>query len=174
MQTLTKRRRGNRAFGAGCALDADPARDGEAGRVLIVDDAAPVRLVCAANLEAEGLHVLEAADGLDALEQARRERPDLVLTDVTMPGLDGFQLAERLRRDERTHGMPVIFSSGEVGPANEERAGALGAVAFDKAVRPACTRPIPRARTGRGASGSLCAHGHGRGLALRSSDKRPR
>jgi len=42
--------------------------------------------------KAEGLLVLEAEDGLDALEQARCERPDLVLTDMTMPGLDGFQL----------------------------------------------------------------------------------
>ena len=104
--------------------------DGEAGRVLIVDDDATVRLVCAAKLKAEGLQVLEAADGLDALEQARRECPDLVLTDVTMPGLDGFELAERLRGDERTHGMPVIFLSGEGGQANAQRARALGAVAY--------------------------------------------
>jgi len=157
METLTKRRRADRPFGAGCALDADPARDGEAGRVLIVDDDASVRLVCAINLEAEGLHVLEAADGLDALEQARRERPDLVLTDVTMPGLDGFQLAERLRRDERTHGMPVIFLSGEVGSANEERARALGAVAYltkpfdPRALAPFVAHELAVARAGRSA-----------------------
>jgi CheY-like chemotaxis protein len=104
--------------------------DGKAGRVLIVDDDASVRLVCAVNLAAEGLQVLEAADGLDALEQARRERPGLVLTDVAMPGLDGFELTERLRADERTHGMPVIFLSGEVGQVNAQRARALGAVAY--------------------------------------------
>jgi CheY-like chemotaxis protein len=52
------------------------------------------------TLEAEGLHVHEAADGLDALEQARRERPDLILTDVSMPRLGGFRLAERLRVDK--------------------------------------------------------------------------
>jgi CheY-like chemotaxis protein len=130
METWTKRRGANGSLDTARPLDAAHARDGEAGRVLIVDDDASVRLVCAVNLKAEGLHVLEAADGLDALEQARRERPDLVLTDVTMPGLDGFQLAERLRGDERTHGMPVIFLSGEVGQENAQRARALGAVAY--------------------------------------------
>jgi CheY-like chemotaxis protein len=74
--------------------------------------------------------VLEARDGLDALERARCERPDLVLTDVTMPGLDGFQLAERLRRDERTRRIPLVFLSGEAGPANAQRARALGALAY--------------------------------------------
>jgi len=102
----------------------------EAGRVLVVDDDAAVRLVCAVNLEAEGLQVVEAADGNDALEQMRRERPDLVLTDVKMPGLDGFELVERLRRDERTRDVPVIFLSGEAQPVNADRARALGAVAY--------------------------------------------
>jgi len=130
MDTWTQRRGAGDLLDAGRTLGAARARDGEAGRVLIVDDDAAVRLVCAVNLGAEGLHVLEAADGLDALEQARREHPDLVLTDVTMPGLDGFQLTESLRGDNRTHGMPVVFLSGEVGPKNTERVRALGAVAY--------------------------------------------
>lgn len=129
---ITSRLRGPRALalGADRAFDAARGREGEAGRVLIADDDAAVRLVCAINLTAEGLHVLEAEDGLDALEQARRERPDLVLTDVTMPGLDGFRLAEGLRRDERTRRIPLIFLSGEVAPENAERARALGALAY--------------------------------------------
>lgn len=124
METSTQRRE------ASGPPDAGRASDGGAGRVLIVDDDVSVRLVCAVNLQAEGLHVLEAADGLDALEQARRERPDLILTDVTMPRLDGFQLAERLRGDERTRELPLVFLSGETGHANELRAHALGAIAF--------------------------------------------
>ncbi|HET7129933.1 MAG TPA: response regulator [Gaiellaceae bacterium] len=98
--------------------------------MLIVDDDPALRLLCAVNLSAEGLHVLEAGDGLDGFEQACRERPDLVLTDVKMPGLDGFQLAVRLRRDERTRRIPLIFLSGEVAQANAERARALGALAY--------------------------------------------
>jgi CheY-like chemotaxis protein len=110
--------------------DAGQARDGAAARVLIVDDDAAVRLLCAVNLNAEGLQVLEAADGLDGFEQARCECPDLVLTDVMMPRLDGFQLAEKLRGDECTRRSPLIFLSGEDGQTNVERARALGALAY--------------------------------------------
>jgi CheY-like chemotaxis protein len=130
METWTQRRRAGSRLEADRAVDSAQARNGRARRVLIVDDDAAARLVCAVNLEAEGLHVLEARDGLHALEQARSERPDLVLTDVTMPGLDGFQLAERLRRDERTRRIPLIFLSGEAGPVNAQRARALGALAY--------------------------------------------
>jgi two-component system chemotaxis response regulator CheY len=109
-------------------LDADRALD--PGRVLLVEDDAAVRLVCAVNLEAAGLRVLQAADGLEGLEQARFANPDIVLTDVSMPRLDGFGLAERLRRDDRTRRIPVIFLSAELGHANAQRALALGAVAY--------------------------------------------
>jgi CheY-like chemotaxis protein len=130
MATWTQRRGAEGRLDVDRTSDAAQTRDREAGCVLIVDDDASVRLVCAVNLEAEGLHVLEAADGLEALEQAQRDRPDLVLTDVTMPGLDGFELAERLGGDARPRGMPVIFLSGEAGYANTERARTLGAVAY--------------------------------------------
>jgi CheY-like chemotaxis protein len=130
METCPQRRGPAIARDAGRALDTGSARDDEAARVLIVDDDPAVRLVCAVNLTAAGLQVLEAADGLDALAQAQTGLPDLVLTDVTMPGLDGFELAEGLRRDEQTRRIPLIFLSGEVGQANAERARSLGAVAY--------------------------------------------
>jgi CheY-like chemotaxis protein len=101
-----------------------------APRVLIVDDEPAIRLLCAINLELEGFHVLEEADGLRALALARREPPDLVVTDVKMPGLDGFQLAEALRRDERTRQIPLIFLSGEAAGSGEARARKLGALAY--------------------------------------------
>ena len=147
MQTLTQQRAGNDALDAGRTVDDAHARRGDAGRVLIVDDDASARLVCAVNLEVEGLHVLEAADELDALEHARRERPDLILTDVNMPRLRGFRLAERLRVDERTRGIPVLFLSGEVGQANEKRPRARCRRVLDKAVRPARARRVRRERT---------------------------
>jgi CheY-like chemotaxis protein len=74
--------------------------------------------------------VLEAADGERGLEQARSERPDLVVTDVMMPGLDGFQLAEALSSDERTRQIPLIFLSSEAGPANAKRAHEFGVLAY--------------------------------------------
>ena len=58
-------------------------------RVLVIDDEAPIRLLCRVNLEDEGMEVLEAGDGPTGLELARSEVPDVVLMDVMMPGLDG-------------------------------------------------------------------------------------
>jgi CheY-like chemotaxis protein len=130
MVTTMQRSGGIGPFDAGCALDPAQASNAQGRHVLIVDDDAAVRLMCAVNLAAEGLHVLEAGDGLEGLEQARRGSPDLILTDVKMPGLDGFQLAEKLRRDERTRRIPLIFLSGEVAEANARRALALGALAY--------------------------------------------
>src|SRR5256885_10037108 len=77
--------------------------------VLVIDDEEPIRLLCSVNLAAEGIDVLEAADGPSGLDQAREHRPDVVLLDVMMPGLDGWQVAERLLEDERTSRIPIIF-----------------------------------------------------------------
>ena len=78
-------------------------------RVLVVDDEAPIRLLCRVNLEAEQMNVLEAADGLSGLEAARRERPDVILLDVMMPGLDGWRVAEELLDDPETSAIPIVF-----------------------------------------------------------------
>src|SRR5436305_6170557 len=78
-------------------------------RVLVIDDEAPIRLLCRVNLEAEGMVVFEAADGPAGLEQAREHTPDVVLLDVMMPGLDGWRVAEHLLEDERTNEIPIIF-----------------------------------------------------------------
>jgi DNA-binding response OmpR family regulator len=78
-------------------------------RVLVIDDEPPIRLLCRVNLEAEGMKVLEAADGPSGLEQAIEHLPDVVLLDVMMPGLDGWRVAEQLLEDERTNEIPIIF-----------------------------------------------------------------
>src|SRR5919206_2314329 len=78
-------------------------------RVLVIDDEAPIRLLCRVNLEAEGMDVLEAADGPSGVERARSERPDVILLDVMMPGLDGWHVAEQLLENEGTRGIPIIF-----------------------------------------------------------------
>jgi DNA-binding response OmpR family regulator len=77
--------------------------------VLVIDDEAPIRLLCRVNLEAEGMTVLEAADGPTGLEEARENTPDVVLLDVMMPGLDGWRVAEQLLQDDRTSEIPIIF-----------------------------------------------------------------
>jgi DNA-binding response OmpR family regulator len=87
-----------------------PRVDGAAKtRVLVIDDEAPIRLLCRVNLEAENIDVLEAADGTTGLDLARDQQPDVVLLDVMMPGLDGWRVAEELLEDERTQKIPIIF-----------------------------------------------------------------
>jgi two-component system, OmpR family, alkaline phosphatase synthesis response regulator PhoP len=78
-------------------------------RVLVIDDEAPIRLLCRVNLEAEQMDVIEASDGPSGLDQARGQRPDVILLDVMMPGLDGWKVAEQLLDDERTSEIPIIF-----------------------------------------------------------------
>ena len=78
-------------------------------RTLIVDDEAPIRLLCKVNLEAEGIEVLEAGDGVSGLEVARKDKPDAILLDVMMPGLNGWNVAEQLLADEATSAIPIIF-----------------------------------------------------------------
>jgi two-component system alkaline phosphatase synthesis response regulator PhoP len=78
-------------------------------RVLVIDDEAPIRLLCRVNLEAEGMQVFEASDGPSGLEEARSERPDVILLDVMMPALDGWSVAEQLLDDASTQDIPIIF-----------------------------------------------------------------
>src|SRR3954453_21897629 len=87
----------------------EAGKKGPMTRVLVIDDEPPIRLLCRVNLEAEGMEVLEAADGPSGLDQARREHPDVVLLDVMMPGLDGWRVAEHLLDDERTKTIPIVF-----------------------------------------------------------------
>jgi two-component system alkaline phosphatase synthesis response regulator PhoP len=86
-----------------------PPVDDAVLRVLVIDDEAPIRLLCRVNLEAEGMDVIEAADGKTGLDRAREQQPDVVLLDVMMPGLDGWRVAEALLEDDRTRGIPIIF-----------------------------------------------------------------
>jgi two-component system, OmpR family, alkaline phosphatase synthesis response regulator PhoP len=78
-------------------------------KVLVIDDEAPIRLLCRVNLEAEEMDVIEAADGPSGVEKAQDESPDVILLDVMMPGLDGWHVAEQLLQDDRTRGIPIIF-----------------------------------------------------------------
>jgi len=112
------------------ATNGHAAANGERPRVLVVEDEHLMRERWAIHLRSVGLHVLEAPDGLRGLARARAAQPDLVVTDVHMPGLDGLQLAEALTGDERTRRIPLIFLSGQSEPVTTDRAYGLGAVAY--------------------------------------------
>src|ERR1035441_5597583 len=77
--------------------------------ILVVDDRLPDREYLVTLLEHAGYRVLEAADGVDALAKAREEQPDLVITDVLMQGMDGFELVRQIREHGETRDIPVIL-----------------------------------------------------------------
>jgi DNA-binding response OmpR family regulator len=116
-----------------------------ATRVLVIDDEAPIRLLCRVNLEAEGMDVLEAPDGETGLERARSELPDVVLLDVMMPGLDGWRVAEQLLDDQRTTGIPIIFLTARAELRDRARGIDLGGVDYiTKPFNPIELAPIVR------------------------------
>jgi DNA-binding response OmpR family regulator len=105
--------------------------DGTHGtRVLVIDDEAPIRLLCRVNLEAEGMEVLEAADGPAGVAAARAHLPDVILLDVMMPGLDGWQVAEELLDDEQTRGIPIIFLTARAELRDRERGLGVGGIDY--------------------------------------------
>ena len=114
-------------------------------RVLIVDDEAPIRLLCRVNLGAEKMEVLEAGDGPSGLEAARKERPDVILLDVMMPGLDGWGVAEALLEDERTADIPIIFLTARAEFRDRARGLDIGGVDYiTKPFNPVELAPLVR------------------------------
>jgi len=78
-------------------------------KVLIVDDDETVRMFVQATMEGGGWTAIEAKTGQDALDLAKSEQPDLIILDVSMPGMDGFEAFRRLRDSPFTEKIPVIF-----------------------------------------------------------------
>lgn len=81
-------------------------------RILVIDDDAKLRLQCVELLRLEGYSVVEAPNGREGVEQARRELPDLIVCDVTMPEMNGHRVLETLRNEPRTSHVPFIFLTG--------------------------------------------------------------
>lgn len=113
--------------------------------ILVIDDEAPIRLLCRVNLEAEGMSVLEAGDGPSGLERAREEQPDLVLLDVMMPGLDGWGVAEQLLERHDTAGIPIIFLTARAEFRDRARGLEIGGVDYiTKPFNPVELAPLVR------------------------------
>ena len=113
--------------------------------MLVIDDEAPIRLLCKVNLEAEGMDVLEAPDGPSGLEKARESRPDVVLLDVMMPGLDGWRVAEALLEDERTNEIPIVFLTARAEFRDRARGLDIGGVDYvTKPFNPLDLAPLVR------------------------------
>jgi CheY-like chemotaxis protein len=98
--------------------------------VLVVDDEASIRLLCGVNLRLEGMDTIEAGNGEDALRLARERRPDLIVLDVMMPHVDGWQVAYELARDPATRDLSIVFLSARAEPADFLHGYQLGAVGY--------------------------------------------
>jgi twitching motility two-component system response regulator PilH len=105
--------------------------------ILVVDDSRTVIAAFKKVLNQAGFHVLSAANGEEGVEKARTHLPDLILMDVVMPVLNGFQATRRIRKDELTSHIPIIIVSGEQQPTEQYWGTRVGANGF-------LTKPIDR------------------------------
>ena len=95
--------------------------------VMVVDDSLTVRRVTQRLLVREGYRVVTAKDGLDALERLAEERPAVLLSDIEMPRMDGFDLLRNVRADARLQGLPVIMITSRTAQKHRDYARELGA-----------------------------------------------
>jgi chemosensory pili system protein ChpA (sensor histidine kinase/response regulator) len=94
--------------------------------VMVVDDSVTVRKVTSRLLERNGMNVLTAKDGVDAISQLQEHKPDIMLLDIEMPRMDGFEVATLMRHDEHLKDLPIIMITSRSGEKHRERALAIG------------------------------------------------
>jgi CheY-like chemotaxis protein len=95
-------------------------------KILVAEDDLNLNWVYQSILEDAGYQTITAPGGTEALALVQQTSPDLLVTDVRLPGLDGFELAQAIRGNPVTIGMPIIFISGAAEPGERERAARLG------------------------------------------------
>ena len=94
--------------------------------IMIVDDSVTVRKVTTRFLEREGYRVITAKDGVDALQVLQEELPDLMLLDIEMPRMDGFEVARQMRSSERLQNLPIIMITSRTGDKHRDKAMSIG------------------------------------------------
>ena len=98
--------------------------------IFVVDDSPTIRKLVSMTLEKYGHHVISATNGLDALNKLKEVVPDLILSDINMPHMDGYQLCKMIRGNSVTRGVPVIMLSGKDGIFDKLRGRMVGATAY--------------------------------------------
>ena len=119
-----------RARGAPLREMAQPATASAAPLIMVVDDSLTVRKITGRLLEREGYRVLAAKDGLDALEMMKDMLPAVMLVDIEMPRMDGYDLTRTVREDPRTRDIPIIMISSRTAGKHRDQAMQLGVNAF--------------------------------------------
>jgi two-component system, cell cycle response regulator DivK len=105
--------------------------NGSPGAIMVVDDNEPSRDALSRRLQRRGYRTVLAGDGAEALAAAHRERPDLILMDLGLPGMDGWEATRRLKQDPVTCHIPVIVLSAHAMTNDRDLALAAGADDFD-------------------------------------------
>ena len=95
--------------------------------ILLVDDSDVLRKITSFNLKKQGYEVVEAKDGMEALEKLEELKPDLMILDIMMPRLDGFNVLKRMQENHEWKDIPVIVLTAKGGEEDEELALSLGA-----------------------------------------------
>ncbi|HEX7036871.1 MAG TPA: Hpt domain-containing protein [Pseudomonadales bacterium] len=98
--------------------------------VMVVDDSVTVRKVTSRLLERQGMDVVVAKDGVEAVSLLQERRPDVMLLDIEMPRMDGFEVLRQVRHDERLRDLPVVMISSRTGAKHQDRAAELGVNRF--------------------------------------------
>ncbi len=116
----------DRVDAGGATVAPLPSGISQVPLILVVDDSITVRRVTQRLLQREGYRVALAADGLQALERLQEERPTVVLSDIEMPRMDGFDLARNIRADGALRGLPIIMITSRIAEKHREHAMELG------------------------------------------------
>jgi two-component system, cell cycle response regulator DivK len=118
-------------------------------KILVVEDDSDNRRITTKTLAVEGYQVIEAIDGFQALAQAHAEHPDLILMDLALPNLDGWEATRRLKSDPDTRAIPVVALTAVAMRGDEEKARAAGCDDYiSKPARPVAIRQIVKKYTG--------------------------
>jgi two-component system alkaline phosphatase synthesis response regulator PhoP len=99
-------------------------------KILVVDDEEHIVMILKDSLEFSGFQVVTAYDGLEALERVEKDKPDLIVLDIGMPKLDGWEVCKRLKSDEKTKSIPIIILTAYAQTSDQRKGAQLGADRF--------------------------------------------
>lgn len=111
-------------------LEPSPSAPAQQPTILVVDDSLTVRKITGRLLEREGYRVVTAKDGVDALEHLLELVPDVILSDIEMPRMDGFDLLRNIRADDRLRSVPVVMITSRLADKHRQLAERLGATEY--------------------------------------------
>lgn len=118
-------------------------------KILVVEDDTDNRRIVVKVLSVEGYDIVEATDGVQALARAHSERPDLILMDLALPNMDGWEATRRLKADPETRAIPIVALTAFAMRGDEEQARAAGCDDYiPKPARPVAIREVVKKYTG--------------------------